>query len=123
MGADDPLFDANVSDDIIFGGLGDDFLHGASGDDAMGGGEALDGVLQRAGLRAGHSLTSNSCAWRSKEWCGPISAGRGTLATSSKFGDDFDDVERHPKREAQSAPRRVLPVRRVRPAAGDPVPR
>ena len=38
---DDPLFDANMSDDIIFGGLGDDFLHGASGDDAMAGGEAL----------------------------------------------------------------------------------
>jgi hypothetical protein len=41
-GADDPLFDANVTDDIIFGGLGDDFLHGASGDDAIGGGEALE---------------------------------------------------------------------------------
>jgi len=41
-GGDDPLFDANVSDDIIFGGLGDDFLHGASGDDAIGGGEALE---------------------------------------------------------------------------------
>ncbi|MDT8302654.1 MAG: hypothetical protein RQ760_14315, partial [Sedimentisphaerales bacterium] len=33
-GGDDPLFDANLSDDIIFGGLGDDFLHGGSGDDA-----------------------------------------------------------------------------------------
>ncbi|KKK60239.1 hypothetical protein LCGC14_3026350, partial [marine sediment metagenome] len=41
-GGDDPLFDANVSDDIIFGGLDDDFLHGASGDDAIGGGEALE---------------------------------------------------------------------------------
>jgi Ca2+-binding RTX toxin-like protein len=41
-GGDDPLFDANVSDDIIFGGLDDDFLHGASGDDAIAGGEALE---------------------------------------------------------------------------------
>jgi len=41
QGGDDPLFDANVSDDIIFGGLGDDFLHGAAGDDAIAGGEAL----------------------------------------------------------------------------------
>ncbi|MBK5565794.1 hypothetical protein [Ensifer sp. SSB1] len=41
QGADDPLFDANVVDDIIFGGLGDDFIHGGAGDDAIGGGEAL----------------------------------------------------------------------------------
>ena len=33
-----PLFDANNSDDVIFGGWDDDFLHGASGDDAIGGG-------------------------------------------------------------------------------------
>ena len=36
-----PLFDANNSDDVIFGGWDDDFLHGASGDDAIGGGSAL----------------------------------------------------------------------------------
>ena len=36
-----PMYDANNSDDIIFGGFDDDFLHGASGDDAIGGGEAL----------------------------------------------------------------------------------
>ncbi|HEX5591393.1 MAG TPA: Calx-beta domain-containing protein [Candidatus Limnocylindrales bacterium] len=36
-----PLFDANNSDDVIFGGWDDDFLHGASGDDAIVGGEAL----------------------------------------------------------------------------------
>jgi Ca2+-binding RTX toxin-like protein len=38
---DDPLFDANNSDDIIFGGWDDDFLHGSAGDDAILGGEAL----------------------------------------------------------------------------------
>ncbi|HEX4998781.1 MAG TPA: Calx-beta domain-containing protein [Terriglobia bacterium] len=41
QGGDDPLFDPNFADDIIFGGLGSDFLHGASGDDAIAGGEAL----------------------------------------------------------------------------------
>jgi hypothetical protein len=38
---DMPLFDANNSDDVIFGGWDDDFLHGGAGDDAMMGGEAL----------------------------------------------------------------------------------
>jgi len=38
---DDPLYDANNSDDVIFGGWDDDFLHGAVGDDAMSGAEAL----------------------------------------------------------------------------------
>ena len=41
LGGDDPLFDADYADDIIFGGLGDDFLHGGSGDDAISGAEAL----------------------------------------------------------------------------------
>ena len=40
LGADQPLFDANNADDVIFGGLADDFLHGGSGDDAMSGAEA-----------------------------------------------------------------------------------
>jgi hypothetical protein len=34
-------YDANNSDDILFGGLDDDFIHGAVGEDAMGGNEAL----------------------------------------------------------------------------------
>ncbi|MFL6033989.1 MAG: HYR domain-containing protein, partial [Gaiellaceae bacterium] len=38
---DNPLYDANNSDDVIFGGWDDDFMHGGSGDDAMMGGEAL----------------------------------------------------------------------------------
>lgn len=36
-----PSFDANNSDDIIFGGWSDDFIHGGSGDDAISGSEAL----------------------------------------------------------------------------------
>ena len=36
-----PLFDANNSDDIIYGGWDDDAMHGGSGDDGMVGGEAL----------------------------------------------------------------------------------
>jgi hypothetical protein len=39
--ADQPLFDANNSDDIIFGGWGDDAIHGGSGDDAISGSEAI----------------------------------------------------------------------------------
>src|SRR5581483_9059833 len=41
LGADQPLFDANNEDDVIFGGWDNDFLHGASGDDAISGAEAL----------------------------------------------------------------------------------
>lgn len=65
-GADNPLFDANVSDDIIFGGLDDDFLHGASGDDAIGGGEALtDSYTQRFvnGVVVGLVRTDFSRPW------------------------------------------------------------
>jgi len=40
--ADEPLFDANEADDVIYGGLGDDFLHGSVGDDAIAGSEALN---------------------------------------------------------------------------------
>src|SRR5205814_7174450 len=34
LGADQPLYDANNSDDVIYGGWDDDFIHGGSGDDA-----------------------------------------------------------------------------------------
>jgi Ca2+-binding RTX toxin-like protein len=40
----DPLYDAEDADDIIYGGLGDDFLHGGSGDDAISGAEALPDI-------------------------------------------------------------------------------
>ncbi|HEV8460189.1 MAG TPA: Calx-beta domain-containing protein [Gaiellaceae bacterium] len=43
LGADQPLYDANNADDVIYGGWGDDFLHGGSGDDAISGAEALQG--------------------------------------------------------------------------------
>jgi Ca2+-binding RTX toxin-like protein len=36
-----PLYDANNSDDVIFGGWDDDFLHGGAGDDMVSGSEAL----------------------------------------------------------------------------------
>ena len=39
---EDPLYDAQHADDIIYGGWGDDFLHGGSGDDAISGAEALE---------------------------------------------------------------------------------
>jgi subtilisin-like proprotein convertase family protein len=40
-GSQDPLYDANFADDVIYGGLGNDFLHGGAGDDAISGAEAL----------------------------------------------------------------------------------
>ncbi len=39
--ANQPTFDANNSDDIIFGGWGSDWIHGGAGDDAVSGAEAL----------------------------------------------------------------------------------
>ncbi|MHC4618339.1 MAG: hypothetical protein ACYTEQ_11370 [Planctomycetota bacterium] len=39
--AQNPLFDPEYADDIIYGGWGDDFLHGGAGDDAVSGAEAL----------------------------------------------------------------------------------
>ena len=39
--SNNPLFDANDADDLLFGGLGDDFIHGGVGDDGILGGEAL----------------------------------------------------------------------------------
>jgi len=39
--AQDPLFDPQYADDIIYGGLGNDWLHGGPGDDALSGAEAL----------------------------------------------------------------------------------
>ena len=40
-GIQDPLYDAQFADDVIYGGLGGDFLHGGAGDDAISGAEAL----------------------------------------------------------------------------------
>ncbi|HET9436020.1 MAG TPA: Calx-beta domain-containing protein [Candidatus Limnocylindrales bacterium] len=65
---DQPLFDANNSDDVIFGGWDDDFLHGGSGDDAIGGGEALtDGYVQHfpsgGGLENGLVRTDWTRPW------------------------------------------------------------
>jgi len=39
--ANSPLYDANNSDDIIFGGWGSDWIHGGAGDDAISGAEAI----------------------------------------------------------------------------------
>ncbi len=48
--ANQPTFDANNSDDIIFGGWGGDWIHGGAGDDAISGAEAIG-----AGSTAGHA--------------------------------------------------------------------
>jgi hypothetical protein len=39
--ANQPTYDANNSDDIIFGGWGGDWIHGGAGDDAISGSEAI----------------------------------------------------------------------------------
>ncbi len=39
--ANQPTYDANNSDDIIFGGWGGDWIHGGAGDDAISGAEAI----------------------------------------------------------------------------------
>ncbi|MDQ0612685.1 hypothetical protein QF046_000326 [Microbacterium sp. W4I4] len=39
--ANQPTYDANDSDDILFGGWGSDWMHGGSGDDAISGSEAI----------------------------------------------------------------------------------
>jgi Ca2+-binding RTX toxin-like protein len=77
---DVPLYDANNSDDVIFGGFDDDFLHGGSGDDAIGGGEALpDSYVQHftaGGVVNGVVRT---------DWTRPLNPGNLLL-----FGADFD---------------------------------
>ncbi|OWK21136.1 hypothetical protein AJ88_20770 [Mesorhizobium amorphae CCBAU 01583] len=73
QGGDDPLFDANVVDDIIFGGLGDDFIHGGSGDDAVA--AAKSARFLHAALRCGgqcrgyraHRLLAAVESWRRTE--------------------------------------------------------
>ena len=59
----DPLFDAQYADDIIFGGLGRDFLHGGDGDDAISGAEAL--AARRTPLTLRVSFDVPTGCWRS----------------------------------------------------------
>ena len=59
--ANQPTFDANNSDDIIFGGWGGDWIHGGAGDDAISGAEAI-GV---GGTLRGTRSTSTPTATRS----------------------------------------------------------
>ncbi len=108
-GADQPLFDANNSDDVIFGGLGGeiqaypdqigglarndddpsgtargiagDFLHGGAGDDAMAGGEAIENAYTQVYGADGVLLPS---AYRS-DWTRPFNPG-----DLLHFGEDSD---------------------------------
>lgn len=111
-GGDQPLFDANNSDDVIFGGLGGqvqyypapnqigglarndvnpggtvrgvagDFLHGGAGDDAIAGGEAIWNGYTQVWTAANGSLKPN--AHRS-DWTRPFNAG-----DLLHFGQDYD---------------------------------
>ena len=79
--ADQPLYDANNSDDIIFGGWDDDFLHGGSGDDAISGAEALADVVRPA-LRL-HELRQTQRRLRDRPRADRLDATRTTRATCS----------------------------------------
>ena len=65
-------FDANNSDDVIFGGLGDDFLHGGSGDDAISGGR---GARARTPLRAARQATGAVVGLVRTDWTRPFNPG------------------------------------------------
>ena len=109
-GMDDPKFDANNSDDVIFGGLGGerlpnyplvighrnseeppfgqergiagDFLHGGAGDDAIAGGEAIwNGYAQLYDRQTGALLPN---AYRT-DWTRPFNPG-----DLLHFGEDAD---------------------------------
>ena len=134
---DEPKFDANNSDDVIFGGLGGerlpnypmvighrnseeppfgqergiagDFLHGGAGDDAIAGGEAIwNGYTQLfnrddrrpAAQRLPHRLDA------------PVQPGRPAALRRGRRRVARQRPDRDP-------PRRVRPLRRVRPAAHD----
>lgn len=109
-GADQPLFDANNSDDVIFGGLGGevqyypttigglakndpnpagklrgvagDFLHGGAGDDALAGGEAIWNAYTQVWTAADGVRLPN--AYRS-DWTRPFNPG-----DLLHFGQDYD---------------------------------
>jgi hypothetical protein len=84
-----PLYDANNSDDVIFGGLGDDFLHGGAGDDAIGGGEALPiSYVQHYDANPYDNLDPNAPAEDGvvrTDWTRPWNPGN-----ILHFGADFD---------------------------------
>jgi Ca2+-binding RTX toxin-like protein/uncharacterized protein involved in high-affinity Fe2+ transport len=108
-GADQALFDANNSDDVIFGGLGGeiqiypteiaglkknqeaptglrgiagDFLHAGAGDDAVAGGEAIWNAYTQVYNLINGSLLPN--AYRS-DWTRPYNPG-----DLLHFGEDYD---------------------------------
>jgi Ca2+-binding RTX toxin-like protein len=66
----DPLFDPQYADDIIYGGWGNDFLHGGAGDDAISGAEALP-EFYNAPLNPGDILGYG----KAKLWGDPAKAG------------------------------------------------
>jgi len=106
LGADDPLFDANFADDVIYGGLGDDLLHGAVGDDAISGAEALtQSYTQYFNFNTGQLL-----GIALSDWTRPFNTGDMLV-----FGNDDDSWHANkPSRPGEFAlydefdPRRVI---------------
>ena len=88
LGADQPLFDANNSDDVIFGGWDNDFLHGGSGDDAISGAEAgVNTYVQHFNFTSCAQTQTNYCADGVVEtdWAHPWNPGN-----ILQFGADTD---------------------------------
>jgi hypothetical protein len=75
-----PLYDANNSDDVIYGGWDNDFLHGAAGDDAMLGGEAPAGAYSQR-----YDAEGNLVGIVRSDWDRPYNPGN-----LLNFGADFD---------------------------------
>jgi Ca2+-binding RTX toxin-like protein len=94
-GIEDPLFDPQHADDIIYGGWGDDFLHGGAGDDAISGAEALP-EFYNAHQNLGNVLGYGDA----KVWGDPAKAGEfawydeyNPLAKIAGFLLNFDATE------------------------------
>ncbi len=80
---DDPLFDDDWADDIIFGGLDSDFLHGGTGDDAISGAEALtESYTQR------RDAAGNLLGFARTDWTRPYNPG-----DALHFGPDHDPFQ------------------------------
>ncbi|MGD8331142.1 MAG: calcium-binding protein, partial [Acidobacteriota bacterium] len=93
MGYDDPLYDAENADDIIFGGLDSDFLHGGSGDDAISGAEALSLAYTQVDDGSGTITVERS------DWYRPFNPGDALRFGADRAGefalyDEFDPLRK-----------------------------
>ena len=112
LGSDQPLFDANNADDVIFGGWDNDFLHGGSGDDAISGAEARPTSY----VQYFDPVTGNPTGLTLRRLEPPVEPGRHPPLRRGHEPVAFEPPQRQPAG-------RVPALRRVRPAARDRVQR